>query len=184
MLEDDFIKTNRFVELDRINFNTFSVEYAKQYQSICSEIDVVCKSICLFINNSSNAKNMEEYTSIILNKCIDITSKEIIIRKRNQLLLIPFKEWHVNPYKSPSWWGKYNKVKHNRVVEFPNANLINVLNSLAGLYLLEMYFLKNICGNDENAPDIPDEESSLFKIKDWETKYIGLTGDFMFRVMD
>lgn len=42
-LEDQFIATKKFVEFDVSNFTTYSVEYLKLFQAVCSEIDVVAK---------------------------------------------------------------------------------------------------------------------------------------------
>ncbi len=42
-LEDDFFATLKYVEFDKKNYNTFSLEYLKLYLSVCSEIDVVGK---------------------------------------------------------------------------------------------------------------------------------------------
>ena len=47
-IEEDFIKTNRYVEVDKRNFQTFSVEYVKLLQLIGSEFDVVSKEICRY----------------------------------------------------------------------------------------------------------------------------------------
>lgn len=62
----------------------------------------------------------------------------------------PFKNWSPNPaYNSPDWWSPYNRVKHERLENFRDANLKNVANALAGLYILESYLVKFIgdfCG--------------------------------------
>lgn len=167
MLEDDFYKTTRFVELDPRNYNTYSVEYAKQYQSICAELDGLCKTICTYYNQSS-CNNIKQYAKIILKKYTNISSKKIKVLK-NSIELQPFKEWRIDPeYKSPSWWSEYNKVKHNRIDNFEKANLLNVINALSGLFLLNMYYAKEFGTKD--IPDVPDEPSKLFLIEDWKTK--------------
>jgi len=49
---------------------------------------------------------------------------------------------HLRPFekfagaKSPEWWTAYNKVKHEYSAEFDRANIKNVLNGLAGAFLL------------------------------------------------
>ena len=40
-LEEQFISTKKFVEFDVSNSTTYSVEYLKLFQAVCSEIDVV-----------------------------------------------------------------------------------------------------------------------------------------------
>lgn len=174
-LEDDFIKTIRFVELDEDNFSTFSVEYNKQFQSICSEIDVICKAICS-LKGAPNASNIVDYAEIIVRQYSDITSRVVIVSQHIDLKLSPFSEWKIEPdYISPQWWSEYNGVKHNRTANFKNANLDNVINSLAGLYLLEMYFLKDITHDNKDEIDIPDVPSRLFTIENWRTRYLDST---------
>lgn len=143
-LENDFINTLRYVELDEVNFKAYSIEFTKQYQSICSEIDVLCKEFCHLIDSVNSVENMREYTEILLNTYSEIIDKEVKIK--NRLILMPWKDWKKSPdYHSPDWWSKYNKVKHNRTstdragdVFFKQGNMGNVLNSLTGLFVLEM----------------------------------------------
>ena len=67
VLEKDFLRTEQYVSFDlgeNYNYNntepnnkgnslTFSNEYIKQYQAICSEVDVILKSICKEFDNGS-----------------------------------------------------------------------------------------------------------------------------------
>lgn len=176
MLEDDFIRTIRFIEIDESNYKVFSVEYVKQLQAICSEIDVIFKAISEF-HGYTDLKKMHEYASMILGKYNEIGDKIINVKYKKDIEIKPFLSWSgKSEYSELEWWSGsngYNGVKHNRVVNFKNANLKNVINALAGLFLLEMYFLKEICKNTNCDIDIPNKESSLFIIKDWKTKAIG-----------
>ncbi|NFL87492.1 hypothetical protein FDB24_14820 [Clostridium botulinum] len=175
-LEDDFIKTIRYVQLNIDNYKTFSTEYIKQYQAICSEIDVVSKEICRFYGDN-RAKKFDQYTPVILNQYTDIKTKIINVGFNSKIQIQPFKDWQSNPnYKSPKWWSHYNSVKHNRNTNFKDANLENVLNSLAGLYILEKYLLKDICKKTSNNYDIPDKDSKIFILQDWNTKSISSMG--------
>ena len=53
-------------------------------------------------------------------------------------------------YVTPFWWNAYNKVKHKRLkcdedgVNFKKANLQNLSNAFAALYLMEFEFMKLI----------------------------------------
>ena len=66
----------------------------------------------------------------------------------------------VPTFKSPDWWSPYNRVKHERIDNFRNANLKNVANALAGLYILELYLVKFI-GNRDRDLDVPNDISKL-----------------------
>ena len=60
---------------------------------------------------------------------------------RYNLKFTPWDEWHNN--ESPSWWRFYNKIKHERHQYYEEANLENVLNAMAGLFLLVLHYYRN-----------------------------------------
>ncbi|MFR1830512.1 hypothetical protein ACQPUL_12050 [Clostridium butyricum] len=182
-LEDDFIETTRYVQLSESNYKTFSIEYTKQYQAICSEIDVLCKEICKSFG-STTAEKFPDYTGVILSNFNDITSRVVNVGLNSKINLKPFKDWKPKPnYKSPQWWTDYNSVKHERNNNFENANLENVLNSLSGLYMLEKYFLKDICNRTNNEFDIPDKESQLFEINNWKSNMISIAPNMCVKIL-
>lgn len=153
-LEDDFIETERYVSLDEDNFDTFSIEYNRLYQSVCSEIDVVAKYLCELLGDSK-ANNIVQYCATITTHCGKFTSEAVAVK---QLITItPWDKWAVigkSQSDNPEWWTLYNKVKHNRQSLCTDSNSKwnnkpyhkcatqkNVLLSLAGLYILEFYCL-------------------------------------------
>lgn len=73
-------------------------------------------------------------------------------------------------------------IKHNRIGNQKDASLKNVLNILTALYLLEMKYLSKI-STEQNVPDIPDEESSIFMLKDWTYRYVSME-DAVFQLID
>ncbi|MBL9151091.1 MAG: hypothetical protein JNK37_01330 [Verrucomicrobiales bacterium] len=65
------------------------------------------------------------------------------------LYLAPFSEWKQDPALSPSWYQSYNKVKHNRSINFPEASLNNVLHAIAACAIV-LTKMKAI------SPSLPD----------------------------
>lgn len=145
VLEKDFLKTEPYVSFelgDNYLYNsdsvenpenslTFSNEYIKQYQAICSEIDVILKSICKELGDVSS-RDMLRYTNTILTNWNSIKMQKV---KMKTIELQPFLNWEKEPsYTAPDWWQPYNKVKHERLLNYREANLKNVVNALAGLY--------------------------------------------------
>jgi hypothetical protein len=49
--------------------------------------------------------------------------------------LAPFGAWSTSGTRL-AWWGDYNNVKHNRIAEFHKASLENVVNAVAGVFVL------------------------------------------------
>ena len=180
-LEKDFLQAERYVSFelgenylydgiehnDSGNSTTFSDEFIKQYQAICSEVDVILKSICTELGNTTADDMQYGYTPTILQNWTNIISQKV---KFKDVELQPFSNWKHSPdYKSPDWWTPYNKVKHKRVHNYRKANLKNVVNALAGLYILENYFVKYI-GDRDNDMDVPNDISVVFEMIDFETR--------------
>ena len=44
-LEEQFISTKRYVAFDAANYKSYSLEYLKLLEAVCSEIDIVGKEI-------------------------------------------------------------------------------------------------------------------------------------------
>ena len=42
----------------------------------------------------------------------------------------------------PSWWTNYNKIKHNKISSYASCTLGDLINSMAGLYILMNYLMK------------------------------------------
>lgn len=145
-LEKEFFSTESYVAIEKANYKTYSVHYNRLYQSICSEIDCILKEICKQIDSKSKASKITRYYSIIINN-MDKLKQETVYFNKQRIEIKPWKNWTKD--KSPTWWTYYNKVKHHRMeIEeetnkqyYKYANLENVLNALAGLYILEQYFI-------------------------------------------
>ena len=179
VLEKDFLDTERYISFDLgdnylytsqavtdlENSNAFSNEFVKQYQTIGSEVDVLLKTICQELGDNS-ADKMPSYTTIVLNHWNNLPNQKV---KMNNIQLQPFKNWEINPYNPPDWWSQYNRVKHERLNNFRMANLKNVVNSLAGLFILESYLVKLI-GDRDNTKDVPNDVSKVFELVGFQTR--------------
>ena len=145
-LENDLFDTESYVTIEEDNYKTYSIKYAKIYLSICSEIDCLLKEICRNINPSTNADKINLYYPIITTS-FENFKQEAIYYKKQKIELYPWEEWEEST--SPKWWTYYNKVKHQRLEKEPStnityykfANLENVLNALAALYVVEQYYM-------------------------------------------
>lgn len=165
VLGDNILYTNNSCN-DYGNSQCFSNEFIKQYQSICSEIDVILKTICKEFDKNSSANDMCKYTAEILKEWPGITKQKVLMK---DIELQPFINWKMTPYNSPDWWTPYNNVKHNRISNYKEANLKNVLNSLAALYILEQYLAKYI-GDRDAVYDVPNDISKLFEMINYKTQ--------------
>ena len=187
VLEKDFLNVERFVSFDLgdnylynggtpthvENSQVYSVEFVKQYLAICSEVDVILKTICGELGDVTS-ETMPAYTNTILGDAFwqNIVNQKV---KFCDMELNPFANWSSSPYKSPEWWTPYNGVKHQRLEKGKEANLKNVVNSLAGLYVLGNYLVKYI--DDKIVPknldniDVPNDKSKAFQMMNWYTRW-------------
>lgn len=145
-LERVFFSIEPYVTVDRENFDTFSVQFNRMYQSICSEIDCLLKELCIQLEGGSKAGNIGVYCSVI-QKNFKYFNDETVYFYRSRIELEPWKNWEDK--NAPTWWTMYNKVKHHRMETdsvtkrqyYKFANLGNVLNALATLYIVEEYYI-------------------------------------------
>lgn len=139
-LESDFEDCLRYVEPHENNMHAFSTQFSILLLSACSEVDVVLREIYKLAipkNKQKRTTNINDHYDAILalkaedRDCMTDLENICVGIERNTLLIEPWTRWgHGYP---PSWWTAYNKVKHERSDYFDQANLVNVLFSMAGL---------------------------------------------------
>lgn len=138
-LDSDIEQVSRYIEFDKKNFKTYSIELAHLLLASSSEVDVIAKGICGFLEPQSPAENINHYQEIICRNLPEYVRESVYVPRFN-LTLKPWSNWKAG--KNPLWWRSYNKVKHERSEHFPEANLKNVLNSIGGLLITTFYFYK------------------------------------------
>ncbi|CCN70090.1 hypothetical protein [Vibrio nigripulchritudo] len=136
--EQDIEVLSRYIEICEDNFRVYSVELTRLYLSICSEIDVIMKSLCQVVSPDLKPKNMPEYVGIIKTECSQIISHVVSCNKFD----VSLEPWKLmENERVPSWWQDHNKVKHDRSENYSKANLSNVINALSALYVLNIYLI-------------------------------------------
>jgi len=98
--------------VEKENFNTFSVQFNRIYQSICSEIDCLLKEFCKQLEGESKAKNISAYCKVI-QKHFKYFNSETVYFYKSRIELEPWKDW--SDKNAPAWWTMYNNVKHHRM---------------------------------------------------------------------
>lgn len=168
-LEDQFLATKRYVAFDAANYKSYSLEYLKLLEAVCSEIDVVGKEIAHQINPgfkiSDHSSNIQKWWFTIQNWYAENAMEPVKIL--DELEFCPWEGYKIEEYpdkngvrrlrlaensKTPDWWTSYNKVKHNRTLDDPDtqqqyfhrANLGNLCNAFSALYLLEKKYMISV----------------------------------------
>lgn len=166
MIERNVIEIERYVKFIPSNFKTCSDEIIKYLQIICSEFEIICKLIC----NISGKKRIDFYLSYFMENIKDFESIKV---KLYDIELKPFQIIMIGKEKQTknlAWWKSYNNIKHNRFNNYTDGNLENLLNAIAALYYLEMYYIKYL-GKINIDFEFPDEDSKFFNIVGWDNSY-------------
>jgi hypothetical protein len=136
-IEDDFINTSRYVEIVLDNKETYSVEYTKIILSVASEVDVLLKQIYLSLGYKKKNPNFKDYCNIAKDKLKSLITEQLCLEQYG-LTLDPFSEWENDG--QPSWHIAYNNLKHNRTLNYKDANLENALLSVGALYTTVVHY--------------------------------------------
>lgn len=169
VLEEDFFGLSRYIDIREVNYCCCSDEIIKQFLAVGSEFDNICKVVCGF--NLGDYKNIKNYADWINDNIDQINDKKIImLESTKNIELFPFKDWNIDEPGKLFWWKAYNEVKHNRIENYIEGNLKNLMNSLAALYFMLMYLAKKI-GEENNDIDVPNSRSRLFRIDGWKTEH-------------
>jgi hypothetical protein len=138
-IDADLHEYSRYIEFDARNFAAYSVNFARLYLSICSEIDVVLKMLCKHLGQPAQGSDINHYRDVITQKYQNFGTSRVLVRPMNRLF-VPWSEWKTPKKDNPAWWRSYNDVKHERNVYFTEANLKNVLLSASGLLVALWYW--------------------------------------------
>lgn len=124
-LENDIMSIEKYSTFEKDNKNSYSLEFLKIFQAICSEIDVVARNLCISIEANGKKNRINDYSEIITSHFEDFNYQNIISDKLNEILT-PWKDWDKD--STPEWWTIYNKVKHERstISTEHKKNIINL----------------------------------------------------------
>jgi hypothetical protein len=180
ILENDLLSIEPYVALHSGNYHCFSNVFIKYYQAICSEVDVICRKYSEYIKEEKRLdgliKDISDYQRIICSHKPEIVNYTLHLLDDEECSITPWQSWSSG---APTWWKKYNSIKHNRseknergFYNYQYANLENVLNSLAALYIIEKYFYTDLIASVTEVGKIPNynlrPRSKLFDTSDVE----------------
>lgn len=187
-LEEKVMDTEKFVTFCKSNKHTYSNAFEELLVVICTEIETVFKE-WLQINKGYIKKYLTELLKLItiedLNKMVILKLSNIELKPFNDLSYLVKNNINnsdkLNGFdasKNLKWWNAYNNIKHNKFTYREQANLENVLDALAALFILESLRIKNMDNSDSNdAFDCPYKPSQLFDSNIETKRYIDNAGN-------
>ncbi len=178
-IEDKVIASTKYVELATQNLEVFSIEFANFLFQISTNLEATFKAMlhspCL--SEDSYARgirekelrgddlNISDYREIF-EKFYHLSQCEVVVAPQTLRLVVrPFDGFQDG--KSPVWWKTYNEVKHDLSMNFKKATLRMVLDSLSGLFLLNVVHL--------DARNFLIENKIL---KEYDTEYQSTAGPY------
>jgi len=169
ILDSDLDIASRYVEITKDNYKTYSIEFVHILLAACSEIDVVAKIISKNLDSSKDYENINDCRVVITKEYPKLPTMKITV-PRYEVELLSWSEWKRE--KTPAWWKSYNQVKHNRDISFKQANLENVLDSLAGLFVLTYYLYRKDFGRNQPIwPKVLSVEERFIDGARWGVQY-------------
>lgn len=149
---------SRFIEFAQDNYDSYSLENARLILLACSEVDKLCHKLC---SNYSKRKRRIDITFYreTLNKHIPHIASMGVEVPRYGIEIIPFENWQKN--KSSDFWIAYNRIKHDITKHKEAAKLIHPINSIAALFILNLYYYRQEAEAGELGPP-----SALFYTED------------------
>ena len=160
-IEKEFKELSYYISIDENQLKIYSIKIADLILRTVSECENIAKALCTkheikFLNKNGQEKsfiNFHEYIHAI-NSIYNIEKKLISFDYKNsakgtfdskhqpfrkQTILINGKE-----QKIWSWYYAYNQIKHNRIENYKVANLENLIEGMAALFVLNIYYKNEV----------------------------------------
>lgn len=148
IIQEDILKLFEYVEPSDTNTKTYSFRIHELLMRTCIEVETNFKAILrenIFTPiykhgskkgrlRSENEWNINDFSIVNKTHHLDSYSVKLPFWKGAKNIRHPFKEWKSK--NSLSWYQAYNQAKHDRINNFENANLENLLDAYSGLFVL------------------------------------------------
>ena len=69
-LEQDLLKISRFIEFNKANYKTYSIELSHLLLASSSEVDVVMKALCNLLDTSKKHEKVDHYRATIKDRLL------------------------------------------------------------------------------------------------------------------
>ena len=148
MIQNDLQRLFEFIEPSDQNLSTYSYRIHELFMRTCIEVEANFKAILRenIYTPSENKWTIRDYKKVDKTHHLSAYKIYVPIWDGNKSVFEPFKEWIDSD--SLSWYHAHNKSKHDRKNKFKEANLENLLKSVAGLLVL----LSSQFGTEDFSP--------------------------------
>ncbi len=144
LLQEDILKLFEFIEPSDKNLKTHSFRIHELLMRMCIEVEANFKAILNEnIFNPINKKRrlipydewgMNQFKVVNKSHHLDAYTVEFPYWIGENRIRKPFESWKTNG--SLTWYQAYNRTKHDRHLNFEEANFKNLLDAFSGLFVL------------------------------------------------
>lgn len=192
-LEREFSDTLKYVTLAEENYSVYSDMYIKIMLQIGSEVDIALKLYCQMLDQQFQGRTINAYRNAIQKSKPEFCTQFVQIIPSN-VSVQPWINWD-KPHDSaanPYWWVAYNKIKHDRTGRakigletkecYKFGNLQNVIQGLAGLYQILIYYYYTTAELERKRVLTPLPGSRMFRLVGGHWSDVNFYGDYAFYV--
>lgn len=177
-IERELIQISNIIHIDDNQLSIYSAKITELLIRTVVEVEAISKE--LYFKNGGDKTNDNQL--FFDTDCIDflenkwlLSQKKVIVSAPNfyfnnedNRVLTPLKKANKRGSSSSKWLIAYQAVKHNRNNSLSKGNLKNLIEALAGLYVLNIYYKDSeyLLGRDHNGTNFDSSlGSSLFSVK-------------------
>lgn len=176
-LEKELIELTNHIHVDDKQINVYSMKIAELLIRASIEFESLAKE--LYINNGGPKEDdnnlffdtdcMKHLNSLwkLESKRVQVVSNNFYFNNDENKLLSPLKKAHKRGSSSEKWLQAYQAIKHNRRTSLEIANIKHLILSMAGLYILNLYYKAEFfeLGKDYNGLNFQANcGSSIFSV--------------------
>ncbi|WGE62734.1 hypothetical protein NYR75_08165 [Actinobacillus equuli subsp. haemolyticus] len=149
-LEKELIELSNHIHIDDKQLNIYSMKIAELLIRTVVEVESLAKE--LYLNNSGHKPDdkelyfdtdclalLKEKWKLDLKK-VQVVSSNFYFDKDENRILTPLRKAHKRGDKSERWLRAYQAIKHNRRISLEKASLQNLIQAMAALYILNIYY--------------------------------------------
>jgi hypothetical protein len=146
LIEKDLLRLFEYIEPTDDNLSAYSHRTYELLLRAATEFETNCKRILLANGyEKEGTLNVTDYFKVNRSSRLGDYSVSLMEWYPEPKSLKPFETWNSETFSPLPWYQSYNQVKHDRNLNFPRASLENVVNAVAGLYvvLFSQFFVIN-----------------------------------------
>lgn len=145
LLEKDLAMIAETLEISEKNHNAYGPRITQLILACGSELDVALKSFVDVLAPSDQLEKVKKWNMNAYRRFISDCAREQFRTARvkflrSNVVTAPWREISsLSENETFSWWRTYNKVKHERVAYYEDANLGVSLNLISALMIVDCY---------------------------------------------